>query len=81
MLDLLCFLVGRVLAAGVAELGHFKTAGGDLFVLGGGIVAVFAVGTLQGDDFAHYRCSYRGRPLRPASSLPYELAQTMGLPT
>jgi hypothetical protein len=42
-----------VLAAGVAELGELKTAGGGLLVLGGGVVAVLALRALKGDDLAH----------------------------
>jgi hypothetical protein len=43
----------RVLAAGVAELGELKTPSGGLLVLRGGVVPIFALGTLQGDNFAH----------------------------
>lgn len=50
---LLRFLVIRVLAAGVAELGELKTARGGLLVLGGGVVPVLADRALQGDDLAH----------------------------
>jgi hypothetical protein len=45
--------VRRVLAARVAELGHFQTASGGLLVLGRRVVAVLALGALHGDDFAH----------------------------
>jgi hypothetical protein len=51
---LLRLFVRRVLAAGVAELGELKTASGGLLVLGGGVVPVLAIGTLQGDNFAHW---------------------------
>jgi hypothetical protein len=43
-----------VLAAGIAELGELKPAGGGLLVLGGGVVPVLACRTLQGDDLAHW---------------------------
>ena len=42
-----------MLAAGVAELGELEAAGGGLLVFSGGVVPVFALGTLKGDDFAH----------------------------
>jgi hypothetical protein len=51
---LLGLFVGRVLAAGVAELGELKPASGGLLVLGGGVVPVLASRTLQGDDLAHW---------------------------
>ena len=60
----------RVLAAGVAELGELQTAGGRLLVLGRRVVAVLALGALESDNFAHCVYSYRGQPLRLASSLP-----------
>jgi hypothetical protein len=42
-----------VLAACVAELGELEAAGGRLLVLGGRVVAVLALGALEGDDLAH----------------------------
>jgi hypothetical protein len=42
-----------VLAARVAKLGELEAAGGRLFVLGGGVVAVLALRALQGNDLAH----------------------------
>jgi transposase len=43
-----------VLAAGIAELRELETAGGRLLILGGGVVPVLAIRTLQSDNFAHY---------------------------
>ncbi len=43
-----------MLAAGVAELRKLESAGGGLLVLGSRVVPVLAIGTLQGDDFAHW---------------------------
>jgi hypothetical protein len=43
----------RVLPANFAELRHFQTAGRRLLVLGGRVVTVLAIRTLQGNDFAH----------------------------
>ena len=65
---LLCFLVIGVLAARIAKLGELETACGGLFVLGGGIVPVFANRALQGDDLAHGILLRFGQPLRLASS-------------
>jgi len=42
-----------MLAAGVAELRELEPAGGGLLVLGGRIVPVLAIRTLEGDDLAH----------------------------
>ena len=69
---LLGLFVRCVLAARVAELLHLQTAGRRLLVLGRRVVAVLAIGALHRDDFAHGRYSYRGQPLRLASSLPVE---------
>jgi hypothetical protein len=44
-----------VAAATLAELLELETAGGRLFVLGGGVVALFALGALQCHDFPHLR--------------------------
>jgi hypothetical protein len=41
-----------MLAALAAELGELETASGRLFVLGSGVVLVFAISTLQLNDFA-----------------------------
>ena len=62
------FLVRLVLAAAVTELLELETAGGRLLVLGGGVVPFLADGALKGDDLAHCDYSYRGQPLRLASS-------------
>jgi len=63
--------VCRVLAARVAELGELETACGGLLVLGGGIVPVFAVRALKGNDFAHCGSPILriGQPPRLASSM------------
>jgi hypothetical protein len=45
--------VRRLFAAGVAELLRFHPFRMLLFVLGGGVVAVFAISALQGDNVAH----------------------------
>jgi len=50
---LLGLFVIRMLAAGVAELRKLESAGGGLLVLGGRVVAVLAIGTLEGNDLAH----------------------------
>jgi hypothetical protein len=42
-------------AATLAKLGELETAGGRLLVLGGGVVALFALGALQCHDFPHLR--------------------------
>jgi hypothetical protein len=42
-----------VLAAAITELGELETAGGRLLVLGGGVIALFALSALQCDDFPH----------------------------
>jgi hypothetical protein len=40
-------------AATLAELAELETASGRLLVLGGGVVALFALSALQCDDFPH----------------------------
>jgi hypothetical protein len=50
---LLGLFMRRVLAAGVAELRKLQTTGRGLLVLGRGIVAVLALGALEGNDLAH----------------------------
>ena len=52
---LLRFPVLLVAAATLAKLLKLKTASGRLLVLGRGIVALFALGALQCDDFPHLR--------------------------
>jgi hypothetical protein len=42
-----------VLAAAIAELGELETAGGRLLVLGGRVIALFALSALQCNDFPH----------------------------
>jgi hypothetical protein len=42
-----------VAAATLAELAELETASGRLLVLGGGVVALFALSALQCDDFPH----------------------------
>jgi hypothetical protein len=42
-----------VAAATLAELAELETTSGRLLVLGGGVVALFALGALQCDDFPH----------------------------
>jgi hypothetical protein len=44
-----------VAAATLAKLLELETAGGRLLVLGGGVVALFALGALQCHDFSHLR--------------------------
>lgn len=43
----------RVFPACIAELGELEAPRGGLLVLGGGVVPVLALGTLQCDDLAH----------------------------
>jgi hypothetical protein len=50
---LLRFPVLLVAAATLAELLELETASGRLLVLGGGVVALFALGALQCDVFPH----------------------------
>jgi hypothetical protein len=52
---LLRFPVLLVAAATLAELLELETASGRLLVLGGGVVALFALGALQCHDFPHLR--------------------------
>jgi hypothetical protein len=47
--------VDLVLAAAVTELLELETAGGRLFVLGGGVVPLLALGALQCDNFPHFQ--------------------------
>jgi hypothetical protein len=42
-----------VLAAAIAELGELEAASGRLLVLGGRVIALFALSALQCDDFPH----------------------------
>jgi hypothetical protein len=58
---LLCFLVRMVLAAAIAELGELETAGGRLLVLGGRVIALFALSALQCDDFPHLLILHPGQ--------------------
>jgi hypothetical protein len=51
------FLVRRVLAALAAELAEFQPPGRRLLILGGGVVAVFALSTLQGHDVSWHKTS------------------------
>jgi len=44
-----------VAAATLAKLLELETASGRLFILGGGVVALFALGALQCHDFPHLR--------------------------
>jgi hypothetical protein len=61
--SLLDFLVRVVLPAVRTELLHFQPFGGGFFVLGAGVVPVFALGALERDDFAwHLLTSYDGGP-------------------
>jgi hypothetical protein len=48
------FLVGRVLPARTAKLLGLHAVGVLLLVFGGGVVAILALTTLQGNDFAHF---------------------------
>jgi hypothetical protein len=50
--------MGRVLAARTAELFGLHAIGVLLFVFGGGVVAIFALTTLQCNDFAHFPDSF-----------------------
>jgi hypothetical protein len=52
---LLRFPVLLVAAATLAEFLELETASGRLLVLGGGVVALFALGALQCHDFPHLR--------------------------
>jgi hypothetical protein len=52
------FLVVRVLAARTAEFSGLHTFGVLLLVFGGGVVAIFALTTLQCNDFAHFPDSF-----------------------
>jgi hypothetical protein len=59
-----------VLAARVAELGHFETTGGGFLVLSRRVVPILAVRALKSDDFAHGDITFlSGQPPRLASSL------------
>jgi hypothetical protein len=51
--ELLGLFVGRVLPAALAELRELETAGGRLLVLRRRVVALFAIRTLEGNDFTH----------------------------
>jgi hypothetical protein len=46
--------MSSVLAALAAELGELEAACGRLLVLGGGVVLVFAISTLELNDFARH---------------------------
>jgi hypothetical protein len=46
------FFMGSVLAALAAKLGELEAASGRLLVLGGGVVFVLAISTLELNDFA-----------------------------
>ena len=72
--SLLCLLVRRVLAARVAEFGELQPSSGCLLVLGGGVVPVLALRTLQGDDLAH-DTSF---PMWPATSAGKQLVVRPG---
>ena len=50
---LLRFLVGRVLAATIAELGKLQPCRCFLLVLGRRVIPFLALWTLQCDNFAH----------------------------
>ena len=69
--------MGRVLAAGVAELRELQTSGGRLLVLRGGVVPILAIRALEGDDLAHLFSS----PSNVASHLGWQAACTEILPT
>jgi hypothetical protein len=47
------FFVWSVLAAAITELLELKAAGGRLFVLRRRVIALFALATLQCDNFTH----------------------------
>jgi hypothetical protein len=51
--ELFCFLVWGVLAAAITELLELEAAGGRLFVLRRRVIALFALATLQCDNFTH----------------------------
>jgi hypothetical protein len=53
--------MGVMLPAVRAELLHFQPFGGGFFVLGAGVVPVFALGALERDDFAWHFYT----PVRP----------------
>jgi hypothetical protein len=48
------FFVGRVLPARTAKLLGLHAFGMLLLILGGGVVPVLALTTLQSNDFAHF---------------------------
>jgi hypothetical protein len=50
--------MGRVLAAGTAEFLSLHAIGVLLLIFGGGVVAIFALTTLQCNDFAHLLGSF-----------------------
>src|ERR1700730_3152181 len=70
---LLHFLVRRLFPARVAELLRFHPLGMLLLVLGGRVVAVFAIAALQGDDFAHELIPFSSRVRRFAAEKNYSM--------
>ena len=52
-LALLRFLVRLVLTAAITELLELQAASGRLFVLGGRVIPLFALGALQCNNFPH----------------------------
>ena len=64
------FLMSGLLAAGVAKLLGLQPLGVLLLVLGGGVITILAVTTLQRNDFPHFSNPFQksaDRIGRPAS--------------
>jgi hypothetical protein len=65
---LFCLFVIRVLPARTAELSGLHTFGVLLLIFRGGVIAIFALTTLQSNDFAHrsipFSSAGRGEPDR-----------------
>ena len=75
--------MGRVLAAGVAELRELQTARGRLLVLRGRVVPVLALRALEGNDLAHFALLLLTWPATPAgkqlmSKLPSDTPRRRG---
>jgi hypothetical protein len=64
------FFVGRVLAARTAELLGLDAFRVLLLVFRGGVVAIFAITTLQGNDFAHFSIPLLGASPNEPARLP-----------
>jgi hypothetical protein len=52
--DLFGLFMGRVLPTRTAKLFGLHAVGVLLLIFGGGVIAIFALTTLQSNDFAHF---------------------------